>query len=274
MQSDAGDLGWGAHSEDGPEGGWQQHGELPVDTLDESSTVREITGLMLAAQGQAEALRGKQVCIRMDSYPAIRNLINGGGPVERINSLVREWWLWCREHAIKPRYEWVPREENTRADELSKRAARSHNLRPEAEKNIREWLVEQGEPGMHRVQWLRTNIRVPEFDTVRQRLEEMIRARRPGCIVVPVWGGQVWWNTLKRYSSARLRIGTARRTLASYEGPHDPSMEAHLVVPELRGNGTLEKAIHSECDGRSIRQQHRETGWPQGSDNATGGREG
>jgi len=29
MQSDAGDLGWGAHSEDGPEGGWQQHGELP-----------------------------------------------------------------------------------------------------------------------------------------------------------------------------------------------------------------------------------------------------
>ena len=27
-----------------------------------------------------------------------------------------------------------------------------------------------------------------------------------------------------------------------------------------RGNGTLEKAIHSECHGRSIRQQHRETG--------------
>jgi len=196
--------------------------------------MNEITGLMLAAQGQAEALRGKQVCIRMDSYPAIRNLINGGGPVERINSLVREWWLWCREHAIKPRYEWIPREENTLADDLSKRAARSHELLTRTEQEIRDWLVEQGEPGMHRVQWLRTSIRVPEFDTVRQRLEEMIRARRPGCIVVPVWGGQVWWNTLKRYSSARLRIGTARRTLASYEGPHDPSMEAHLIVPELR----------------------------------------
>ena len=166
--------------------------------------------------------------------PAIRNLIDGGGPVERINSLVREWWLWCREHSIKARYEWVPREENTLADDLSKRAARSHELRPETEQEIRDWLVEQGEPGVHKVQWLRTNIRVPEFDMVRQRLEEMIRARRPGCIVVPVWGGQLWWNTLKRHSAARLRIGAAQQTLKNYAGPHEPKMEAHLIVPGLR----------------------------------------
>ena len=44
---------------------------------------------------------------------------------------------------------------------------------------------------------------------MHQRLEEMVRARRLACIVVPAWNGQLWRSTLKRYSSARLRIGSA-----------------------------------------------------------------
>jgi hypothetical protein len=49
---------------------------LHAAMLGESSTVREVTGLLMATERRTNELRGKSVLIRMDSYPAIRNLIN------------------------------------------------------------------------------------------------------------------------------------------------------------------------------------------------------
>ena len=231
IQSDASDVGWGAHSEDGEAGAWQESGELPTEVLGDSSTVREVMGLVLATRRNTDALAGKSVCIRMDSYPAIRNLINGGGPVERLNQLVREWWQWCRTNRVRPSYEWVPREQNTRADDLSKVAAQTEQLREETESEIRQWLEQLGEPGMSHTQWLQTRVQAPKFDKVAVRLEEMIRARRPACIVVPAWTGQLWWNTLTRHSKKRLKLGLATEVLLGVETTHSVPMEAHLITP-------------------------------------------
>jgi hypothetical protein len=79
--------------------------------------------VMLAANQMIGELRGRRVRICMDSYPAIRNFINGGGSKQDLNALVKEWWVWCRMNRITPLYKWIPREENTLADELSKIAA-------------------------------------------------------------------------------------------------------------------------------------------------------
>jgi hypothetical protein len=48
-----------------------------VEVLRQSSTAREITGVMLAANQMIGELRGRRVRICMDSYPVIRNFING-----------------------------------------------------------------------------------------------------------------------------------------------------------------------------------------------------
>jgi hypothetical protein len=232
IQSDASDVGWGAHTQDGAEGGWQEKGELPAAMLGESSTVREVTGLLMATERRTEELKGKNVLIRMDSYPAIRNLINGGGPVEGLNELVREWWQWCRSNRVRPSYEWVPREENTLADELSKEAAQTHRLRPQTEHEIREWLEKMGAPGMHKTQWLRTRVQAPAFDKTAVRLHEMIRSRRPVCIVVARWPGQLWWKTLRTHSHASRYVGTARQALQGVQTTNEVHMEAHLILPK------------------------------------------
>ena len=97
IQSDASDVGWGAHSEDGPEGGWQserraapRHAGGELDGAGDHGT--DAGGGRRRRRSCAE-----RTCdIRMDSYPAIRNLVNGGGPVEVLNDLVREWWHLVR----------------------------------------------------------------------------------------------------------------------------------------------------------------------------------
>jgi hypothetical protein len=238
LRCDASDVGWGAHSDDQR---LAVAGELPVGVLGESSTARELAGVVLMAWQLAESLRNQRICLRMDSLPAIRNLINGGGPVAQLNDLVREWWCWCKEFGVQPRYEWIPREQNQTADDLSKLAAASLTLPAAIEADIRTWLEAQGQPGIHAAYWRRTRLHTPHFDKVAVRLAEMRRARQPGCIVVPRWTGQTWWPNLLAASAASLPLGRARDLFVlSPEQAGKMHLtwwaEAHLVIPELRAS--------------------------------------
>jgi ribonuclease HI len=230
LQCDASDVGWGAHTDEEES---EVKGKLPADAVGLSSTARELTGLMLAAEAMRPKLTGRRVEIRMDSHPAICNLIRGGGKVEDLCDLVRRWWLWCKKHKVTPTYQWIPRESNTTADELSKDAAATHRIKPEKEKEIREWLEEVGQPGLISVEWLRTRVQAPRFDNIHIRIQEMIRARRPACIVVPRWIGRPWWPALNSHSIAHLRLGPMREVLEESDSlTHDWTMEARVLVPE------------------------------------------
>jgi hypothetical protein len=239
MRTDASDLGWGAHL-DGRN--IEAAGMLPHATLGDSSTLREVAGVLLAAEQLKEHLRGRRVRILMDSYPALCNLIKGGGPIEAINALVREWWLWCRRYAVKPLYRWVPREENAQADELSKQAATSLQLRPQVEGEVREWLVEQGLPGVDDRFWRQTKLHVPLLGSVAARIEEMRRSRQPACITVPRWESQAWWPRLGGLSLARRKLGTAASVLLWDEKTkrmwsrtaRNTQMEAHVLLIESK----------------------------------------
>jgi ribonuclease HI len=234
MNTDASDVGWGAHS--GDDGGWKIGGELPEEVLKHSSTAREIKGLQLAAAQRADSMKGKNVRICMDSYPAIRNLINGGGPVEFLNELVREWWEWTKKHRVRPTYQWIPREENSEADRLSKMAAETLKITPRALEEVRDWLEKEGHPSWHCVEWLRTRVQAPVFDHIAVRVGEMISARRPVCIVVPTWRGHPWWSRLERASAARLPLGRVENVIQGHKeyAGHNWMMEAHVFIPELK----------------------------------------
>jgi phosphoribosylformimino-5-aminoimidazole carboxamide ribonucleotide (ProFAR) isomerase len=241
MSTDASDVGWGAHS--GDDGGWRAAGELPAEVLTLSSTAREIKGLQLAAAQRIGNMRGRNVRICMDSYPAIRNLINGGGPVEELNEMVREWWVWTRKHAIRPTYQWIPREENTEADELSKIAAETLTIKPAVLQRVRDWLEREGHPSWHCVEWLRTRVQAPVFDRIGVRVGEMLGARRPVCIIIPsgnTFGrGQTWWPRMQNISAACLPLGRVEDVVErrpDYAG-HNWGMEAHVLIPELRKEG-------------------------------------
>ena len=238
ISSDASDIGYGAHVDGNRTG---VSGLLPVEFLGESSTAREIKGVLMAAEQMKGELRGRRVRIRMDSHPAICNFISGGGPVLELNRLVREWWVWCKKNRVTPLYEWVPREQNQTADDLSKEHAGEHTLTEEAERRVRGWLEEQGLPGVRASYWNRTTIRVPRLDGVAIRLEEMRRARRPGCIVVPDWRAAPWRAELRKNSAATMRIGRIGEVLKQTEevkrehAHHSWTMEAWIVTQGGRG---------------------------------------
>ena len=97
LWSDASDVGWGGEAAgvvaqvkaadvelpDGPVSG-MAYGALARADISRSSTRRELMALMLVANSPniLEQIRGKRIRVIMDSVPALRNLIKGGGPVK------------------------------------------------------------------------------------------------------------------------------------------------------------------------------------------------
>jgi hypothetical protein len=157
-----------------------------------------------------------------------------GGPKEDLNALVKEWWIWRKARRVTPLYKWIPREDNTLADELSKQAALAHALKPDAEQAVRKWLTRLGEPGIDRNHWLQTRVQCPLFDRIAIRVQEMRRARTPACIVVPRWPSAAWRPELLSYSAHRLKLRAMRPALIDETlAVHDSwEMEAQLIVPE------------------------------------------
>jgi hypothetical protein len=235
VHSDAGDLGYGMHArvEAGQsEPTWTAHGVLADSMLGESSTAREISGLMAAAAQQVQRLRGKRVRFVMDSYPAMRNLTRGGGPVAQLNELVRQWWRWCKQHGVQPSFEWVPRERNTLADELSKVVAATLELRPGVEARVRQWLQKCGVPGVRVATWERTQVYTPRWDCICYRVQELLRRREPACIIVPSWGGAAWTALLRNNSTHRTTLGQAGELLVTAPtGLTGVTLQAYVIAP-------------------------------------------
>ena len=230
MHSDASDVGWGAH---GDENGEETAvcGELPAYGFGASSTAREIQGVLLAAECMVERLRGRRVRIYMDSNPAIQNFIKGGGPVPQLCALVKQWWVWCRRNKVSPLYTWKPREQNTRADELSKVAARAFTLTEQTMDEVRTWLESIGEPGRHSNEYLQTRVIAPHFNNIAVRIGEMRRARTPACIIVPRWPAAVWGRNLAAASMKSRQLGRLDSTTKQTQGTTTGGsmMEAHLI---------------------------------------------
>jgi hypothetical protein len=207
-------------------------GDLPLETVGTSSTRRELVALQLAAKAMIADLKGKSVTIKMDSMPAISNLIKGGGPKADLSREVKNWYLFCETNNIVCEYEWVPREQNEAADKASKQSARSYTLTHDAHNTVRQWAVHM--KGNEQI-----TVHVPRFDKVDLRLRAMLTCNTPGTliVVVPVWKGQAWWNTVKENTDYTLDMGTVRETITQRENtwPRTWKMVACILRKRTKG---------------------------------------
>lgn len=260
LWSDASDVGWGgeavgvqvgseaASASTATQLGHQPTGEvstmlygsLPRGEIASSSTRRELVGLLELVRTPAilSQVRGKRVKVFMDSIPALRNLINGGGPKHNLTQAVREWTSFCEEHDIRPVYEWVPRAANWRADRASKLHAQQFTFLSVAiEERIRSQLYALvGDRWRQRTNhWLgRVPIFLPMFHQVDARVEMIRSSLEEAIIVVPEWpagGMHDWYRRVSEHSIAAVEVGYMSRTYkeTSRTG-HDEKLRAFWLM--------------------------------------------
>ncbi len=221
MQVDAGELGYG-----GICGTEVVHGQLPGYVLGCSSTKRELVVLRLAAEALLFKIKGQRVKILMDSFPAIRNLIKGGGSVSELNEEIKTWYQFCVNHKIEATYEWIRRELNQDADAASKQVATNHALFDHVHSRITEWIAEMQLFNITKTNEYKrqTNVPIhsPMFDKVQLRLTSILQGWGHSVIVVPNWVSQAWWITMKEYKVTELHLGYV----------HDVYIDSHMNWPK------------------------------------------
>jgi hypothetical protein len=117
MASDASDIGWGGHTMQGVTE--HAHEYFSQEESAESSTYRELLGVFRCLQAMISLCHGKFVVFQVDAQNLL-GIVNRGSPRLKLNALARDLFWFGLEHRITLSVEWVPREENTLADELSK----------------------------------------------------------------------------------------------------------------------------------------------------------
>jgi hypothetical protein len=118
---DAGGQGWGGHLEIGSEqhkahGSWEEHEVHGVA----SSTWRELTGLLRLLRAFRPLFSDCSVIARGDALNVFSILSKGGSAKEHLQSICLDLFAFCLERRIELRPKWLSREENARADYLSK----------------------------------------------------------------------------------------------------------------------------------------------------------
>lgn len=128
MYVDSGECGWGATVL-----GIEAWGSFDSEIIGQSSTFREIQGLILAlSDTRIRGLISNHVVrFNMDSKAAIANLLHSG-PVRTLTPLTQQVWKLFTTLNITPSFRWIPRstDEISRVDILSKLV--TFSLKPEA----------------------------------------------------------------------------------------------------------------------------------------------
>jgi hypothetical protein len=219
---DASDLGWGGQCED-----QQYSGTIEINHIGASSTNRELYGLLQIANRAIDKLRDKNILVLMDSYPAIRNLINGGGNKSDLTEMVKQWHTFCEKHHISPTYQWIERDQNTVADRASKLASQNLTLYPTVHYKIQQWFKDltAEEPRLQEVA-----IFCPSFNHVNERLEAIKTQMPEGIIVVPEWENQTWMKNILRSYKNKLRLGKISEVIFNrLNTTHDYEMAAYWI---------------------------------------------
>jgi hypothetical protein len=117
VATDASDVGWGGHIIHG--GSFIAHEYFSHWESLQSSTYRELLGVTRCLQSLVLQCQGKFVVLQTDAMNLL-GIINRGSSKLPLNTLARELFWFCIEFNIRLIIEWVPREENEVADEISK----------------------------------------------------------------------------------------------------------------------------------------------------------
>jgi hypothetical protein len=203
---DSGEVGFGAWCQD-----TNVYGFFPEESIGRSSTHRELLGLILASEKLKNLIKNKIVKFHMDSFCAVRNLIKGGGSKEDLCKLVKNWWIFCTTNNVKALYQWIPRESNSRADELSKVA--STNL-PVNEKTLAKiakhfgaFSTEFAGIQTHKTRYILCN---PDFNSISHTIRLSREYRKNIILVHPNWASQAWRTEIHNHAQMTIELGTVQ----------------------------------------------------------------
>ncbi len=117
MASDASDFGWRGHTMQGVIE--YAHEYFSKEECGTSSTHRELLDVLRCLRAMIHVCVGKLVVFQADARNLL-GIVNRGSPRLNTNERARDLFWLCVEREITIKMEWVPREENALADELSK----------------------------------------------------------------------------------------------------------------------------------------------------------
>jgi len=180
---DSGEVGWGAHYE-----GQEVSGQFDEIWVGQSSTARELQGLIHVIQALGPGMSGRVVRLNMDSMCSVRNILKGGGPVPLLCSLVKQLWQLCDTLAIQMVPRWQRRSVTMmqRADVLSKVGT--------------EWVL--------RADFLANTMRahglpveLPDLARAEPTIAALIKRRKSGVLLLPRWEGKAWWQLVLNHAT-------------------------------------------------------------------------
>ncbi len=157
----------------------------------------------------------------MDSSAAVRNLYNQGGRIRALILLYKNWMSLCEANHITGTYVWLPRELNTRADELSKRTQHTWSLNGDVEASLAHGLGCNETPTL------------PDFNKIGLLLDDAARTERTLLLVHPVWRSASWWVRLCDMAVRHMALPDAGVTLR--DGPTDLN-QAHIPAWKMQAS--------------------------------------
>jgi hypothetical protein len=213
VSSDASVIGFGAVLEGCTDvkGNFPVQGLFDDELIGSSSTLRELVGLHRALVLLSKHVQGRTVCVRMDSMPAVRNLIKGGGSKPRLVQVVKEIDKWKDEMKVNLTYSWVCREENKEADELSRPSSTAWEIIPHspADEIIRKLvgLFSLRSSARDIVNYSGLVVILPDFNAIHAVIGEVKKRHRKIWLIHPEWSQQTWWPVLQQCSIRRVALG-------------------------------------------------------------------
>ena len=188
MWSDAGEVGWGAHTQD-----TAVSGQFEAEWIGRSSTARELRGLLLAMTELGPSLRGKVVRVNMDSMCSVRNIMKGGGKVPELCDLIKDLWELGKRLGVElvPRWQRRNVAGMQKADFLSK----VHTL----------WVLRDS---FKEFVWDRFHVEVvmPDVADSKSMAERWSRGHVKTALVLPRWEAQSWWTELCSHTSVMVQL--------------------------------------------------------------------
>jgi hypothetical protein len=225
VNADTGEFGYGGHTTN-LRPNIEHAGVLPEHCIGTSSTHREFYGLIRVAYHFRETLRGNKVLFRLDSRCLVCNLYKEGGRIPELVQMWKEWFAFCTEQGIEPYYEWLPREQNTWADKLSKRVPYHWTL-----SQIAQEVVEGAFPSH-----LGLQVIMPDLNQIANALATASLQGDAIVLIHPVWPAMAWWHYINTHSTRHTALPTADTTLRATRdgktvvGPKRWNMRASLLA--------------------------------------------
>jgi ribonuclease HI len=201
---DASEEGWGAIVAQKGET-LRLFGPLPENLIGKSSTLREIHGLAEALK-QMKTRENQHIRVRLDSQAGYYIANKGYSKKTDINTIMKDIWLKKFQENVYLRVEWIPREENKQADQMSRIALSvPERTKREIETKLNDkklrWQLPTQAPDLLVIR--------PDLNWVGVAILLMEKRKQIVGIIHPIWRAQPWWTRV---------VSQSKRTIALSDG--------------------------------------------------------